>query len=102
MLYLTFVGSFTMCPSFHSRGISSSSRIFSNCSFSILVDVSKSALSASAGVLSGPGELLFFMAFLISPIIDGLLQSTAKSSSESGMSPLFTGMPNPSFYLLFV
>jgi hypothetical protein len=41
-------------------------------------DVSMSDLSASAGILSGPGALLFFrvlIAFLISPF-DGLLQST--------------------------
>ena len=42
-----------------------------------------SALIASAGILYGPGALLFFrvlIAFLISPF-DGLLQSTDKVSS---------------------
>ena len=47
-----FYVSFTMYPSFHSVGISSCSCILPNRSSSIYVEVSMSALIASAGILS--------------------------------------------------
>ena len=49
-----------MCPSFHLAGACSTSQIIPNSSYRICADVSTSALSALAGILSGPGALLFF------------------------------------------
>ncbi len=69
------------------------SRSYQNRSYSICEDVSTSALRASAGILSGPGALLFLermIAFLISALV-GRLQSTDRGTSAGCMFALTAG-----------
>ena len=80
-----FFGIFTCYPSFHPIGISSVSSIFPIRSYSISIDVSMSALMASAGISYGLGALPVFIrliAFLISSL-SGLSQLTSKTSEST-------------------
>lgn len=80
LLRSPFFGSLMKYPSFHSDGTCSSYQIFLKRVWSISTIVSMSALSASAGILSGPVALLFLsclIAFWISSFME-LLQLASR------------------------
>ncbi|VDP88111.1 unnamed protein product [Schistosoma mattheei] len=77
------------CPSFQSIGTCSSSQIFFNRRYIMLV----AAFSASAGMLSGPAAFPFLIcltAILLSPVVGGLT-SIGRSMCAASMSVGFIG-----------
>ncbi|KAH3728399.1 hypothetical protein DPMN_054355 [Dreissena polymorpha] len=88
-----FFGSFTRCPFFQSAGTLPSAQIFCIRGSNMVSVVEESVFSASGGISSGPGALLFFSAFRafwISAFVGGLVL-TLSGVSAGGISGLSEG-----------